>query len=875
MAWRIRREIVPRAGGDAFCTDRVPYTQVVQGDRRLDESLIEVAVVAPVAHPEFLQNLVRLEELALVKRRHELGKNGVAIGRLSGRHRAEFYGTRVESRSMTRQRFQIVERLALPALYVLVVCAFFYPTLLGERFYASDFFQTFVPLRTILADAWTRGFPTWTGRLGNGSPVLANPAYAMLYLPNLLYLGTDAARSMTALTLAHFIGGGLGVFSLARRWDMSRAAAWTAAVGFVLSGPVVSSTAYPNLSWPLAWLPFAIVAYDEALRGRAWRGIAGLSIVGLSLLSMGETVVLAAAIVGCALMALLDVTRSPADRSRRARVVRSLVPAGAATLLSLILASPLLIAVARYFPFTVRASGFKAEAIVLWSLHPLLLAGVILPNPYGDPSLCGPAGFWASALAPDRGRPLLAGLYVGGLIVALAILGALRRSPHRITLLCWLGVLVALALGKYGPIYPFAGDANGFDAIRFPTKWIVPAMLPLALLAGSGLDQLRAGASAAGVKSWGAAVFLLVLALLAATSAGTMLGLDRKLATLAAHPDLGIGDLPIDLYARSTWLAAAARSAIPLALALLALLFLPRTRAVATVLPVIAALATFDVAVANRRLAPSVTSDFYDVPPAATVILEDPAGHERVFVDDADIDAHQLRCVPSSHASQDAARAQRAALASYVGAAAGLSLAFNSDTEAFSPLPYARASVLIRGAPLREKLMLLGAAGTTHIVTFRPPEEPLVDPIAAIPGAFGVPLLVYRNPFAVSRARIVPRLTPYDSDTGFIRAVQSAPDDLFRHTALVEQQALISTGMSPDSSAAEGGHAKIVAEDGRSLTLMTEGPGGFLIVSDTLVPGWTAKVDGQPAPIVPVDLAFRAVPVPPGDHRVEMSYNPW
>ena len=92
----------------------------------------------------------------------------------------------------------------------MVVCAFFYPTLLGARFYASDFFQTFVPLRTILRDAWAQGFPTWTGRLGNGWPVLANPAYSMLYLPNLLYLGTDAARSMTALTVAHFIGGGWG-----------------------------------------------------------------------------------------------------------------------------------------------------------------------------------------------------------------------------------------------------------------------------------------------------------------------------------------------------------------------------------------------------------------------------------------------------------------------------------------------------------------------------------------------------------------------------------------------------------------------------------------------------------------------------------------
>jgi hypothetical protein len=776
---------------------------------------------------------------------------------------------------MTRDGRSVAARLAVPLLLVLVVVAFFHRTLLGERFYAVDFYQTFVPLRAILADAWSQGMPFWTGRLGNGAPILANPGYALLYLPNLVYLGTDPARAMTALTVAHFVAGALGAWFLARRWEMSRAASWTAAVAFALSGAAVSSTAYPNLSWPLAWLPWALLAHEDASHGRAWRGIAALAFVWFSMLSMGDPVVLAAALAGSALIALRDLTSRVAARPWGARLATALARPGAAAAAALILASPLLLAIVRYLPASVRGAGFKAEGIVQWSLHPLLLVGTILRDPFGDPSLTGPAGFWANALAADRGRPLLAGLYVGGLLVALALLGALRRSPYRVVLLAWLGILVALALGKYGPIYPLFGDLAGFDALRYPTKWIVPAMLPLALLAASGLDSLGESAAGTGVHRKGLLVFLSVLALLALTSVGSMAGLDRTLASLSGQPDLRIGDVPLDVHVRSSWVAAAGRSAVPLGLALLTLVFGARSRAASRLLPAVAAIATLDVALANHPLAPTVTADFYDVPQAASVILSDPGGHGRVFVDDSQLTADQLHFVDSPRLAVEAARPQRERMIAYVAASAGLDQAYSADTEAFSPIAYARAGVLMRGAPAREKLMLLGAAGATHVVTFQALQAPLPEPIASLPGEFHRPLLVYRNPFAVPRARVVPRLTPYDGDAGFIRAVQSGADDLFLHTALVERRDLLAAGLPAETSKEEGGRATVVAESGRSLVLGVAGPGGFLVVSDALAPGWTASLDGRPAALLRVDMAFRAVPVPAGTHRVEMRYDPW
>jgi len=49
---------------------------------------------------------------------------------------------------------------------------------------------------------------------------------------------------------------------------------------------------------------------------------------------------------------------------------------------------------------------------------------------------------------------------------------------------------------------------------------------------------------------------------------------------------------------------------------------------------------------------------------------------------------------------------------------------------------------------------------------------------------------------------------------------------------------------------------------------------GMLIFCENVYPGWNARIDGEPAEILPANLFMRAVPVPAGRHRVEMTYAP-
>jgi hypothetical protein len=69
--------------------------------------------------------------------------------------------------------------------------------------------------------------------------------------------------------------------------------------------------------------------------------------------------------------------------------------------------------------------------------------------------------------------------------------------------------------------------------------------------------------------------------------------------------------------------------------------------------------------------------------------------------------------------------------------------------------------------------------------------------------------------------------------------------------------------------------AEVVSYAPEEVRIKTRAPApAYLVLSDSFYPGWTALVDGQPAPIFRANFLIRAVRVEAGDHEVVFRYHP-
>lgn len=128
---------------------------------------------------------------------------------------------------------------------------------------------------------------------------------------------------------------------------------------------------------------------------------------------------------------------------------------------------------------------------------------------------------------------------------------------------------------------------------------------------------------------------------------------------------------------------------------------------------------------------------------------------------------------------------------------------------------------------------------------------------------------VFRNPEARPRARFLGRPIYASSRTEAMKAVQ-AGGLAMRDRLVVED---------PDRPLAEDaeatGSATIVREMAERVEVeVSAETSGYLMLADTYDPGWSVRVDGRLGTIRPAFLAFRAVFLEPGRHRVIFVYEP-
>jgi hypothetical protein len=694
--------------------------------------------------------------------------------------------------------------------------------------------------------------PLWNANVGFGAPLLADPNFALLYPPTWLVLLIPPPDYYRLFVVGHAVFAGLGAVLLARRLGLGPGPAAIAGGVYAVSGPLLSAASIFHHYAGAAWLPWVLAAFVSLRHRPSPRTALALSLtIAGQLLAGSADLCMMTALLGLGWLAWHEFGgKSSSSRTPFARwLIIGLAIGAAVGSVQWIPAAGLVAEGAR--------GALPLEARTSWSVHPAGLLELFAPRLLGRL----PLGPETRRLLFEGREPLFASMFLGIPALGLAILGATAsRSRWRGYVLSALGGTLLLALGRFTPVFALAHALPPFSLIRYPAKYLLPLALAWALLVGLG--------SAVWLERWEArerrrarwalgtlAAVAIVLAL-----GGSALWWPRGLGA--------------ELLDRS-WLEPLPRLQVILfaeaAVAALAVLVLwlrsRRPWPAPGQSAIMAILVLGDLVVAGQGVNPLAPRALVETTPPIVGTLPEGARVHVAAMSEEQTAALFARSSLRPLGTVGSALVAFESLAPPLGVRFGLYGSYDDDFTGLAPPLQIALAVIVKSHedwPVGRRGLQLG--GVDYVVDVGRnlagyEEADRVD------SSLGVPLrvLAVRDPrpraYVLEGISVVP-------DSEVIETLITRAD--------LEREALISAG-APARTPAAGfaGRAEIVERGtNRLLIEASANRPGMLVVLEAWRRGWTATVDGQPAPLVRTNAVFRGVPLPAGRHRVEMSYRP-
>ncbi len=774
-------------------------------------------------------------------------------------------------------------------------------------FWYHDLRHHHYPWRVWAAGEWASGhIPIWCSQVANGYPLMADGQTGALYPVTMgLFLLLPDTLAMNWAILLHYWWAGLGMFLLARSLGRSELASFFAALAFIFSGFVVTHTLYLGMLNSLAWLPFTLFAVVRATDGAARPAAARRWWVALSvgLWFMFVAGHIQIAVYGWLLTGMFLLWRIyPAPFSGR-ELLRPLLAFALAVLAAVALSSPQIAATWELTRFSMRDGGVASGFATIGSLPPQELINGILPRFFGfdrpvdiqQTYYHRGTGYWG--LGENYWEMAF---YLGIPVLLLSTWAIFSRAARFWKLLAILALL--LMLGGYTPVYKVFRLLPGMGYFRFPARFALWLTLAVDMLAAIGLDLLmnayRRSRREAIWRWMRRSLLFLLMAILALASLDLFTHLAetpiRSLLTdhfqqqvEAPAPPEGLGPLeqaslpspepedPRQIPAKVERIIQSLRSATSplspnvvfpagLVLSLLGATWLLIRNKLSTYAfgMVCSALLFLDLYAFGGQYHPRVPVDAVGAAPTFLQALAEPRSSYRVTVVDRRVDP----VLDSELAS----------------ASLGILWGLN-DVIVTSPLLMVRNELYLGMAGLDigsqrgrikvdtmlEHMPLVNRLGLRYLLTTHEIDDPRLRMLQ------GGAVKLYENLQVLPMAQVVGCARVVD---GANQAYQALADLDTSSEAVLELVPPVES-LPPDLVDCEAGPiqgmARIVSSDSRSWRIdVSTNRSGLLVLSESWYPGWVARLDGAVVPIHTVDLIFRGVVIPPGDHRVSMDYRP-
>ena len=683
----------------------------------------------------------------------------------------------------------------------------------GASFYFRDLALYFLPMRRFALEGLAAGeVRFWNPYVHEGVP-LSLPAVG--YPVDLLQLLRPDGAGLSAVLALHVPLAAALFFVLARGLSLGRLAAAGGALVYALGGFVLSSlNLYVHLQ-AAAWAPLLVLALARVLGGGGRRAAAAAALVlAVALSTTGVEIAGQAVVAGIVIGGM--------GKDSRSRGLAALaLGLGAA------IAAPVLVLVAGQVGGSARGYGFPTDVVLAHSVHPFTLVQTVVGGLYGN--LSNVAGEWWGENFFPRGFPYILSLYLGAATLAVAWVGA--RSGHRLArrLVALAALGLAAALGRWSGLAAVVDAVPALHLFRFPVKAFFTVHLSVALLAAIGLSALAEGADR---RAWRR------LALYAGALGALLVALPlapRVMPAAAAAFARGFFPPGLAAEARSALLArvlgdAAVGGAVALSVGAAAVLVLRSALPAPRASGMVAALVAADLLRAGAGLNPMVAASFYRPSPSLEARLGS-LRRTRVFT-----------CSVEESPAYLAARAARGA-----------------DHEAWS------FALLLETLTPACNVPLAVPTALSPDLTMLVPGDRVLSPAEASCRDLDAIVPRLREAAVGTVVSIDPLEHPDLEADGVVAPPRIAP--LAVHLYRLRDA-------RPRVEASGGARVLETTYGTNDVSIVVEASGSQqVLLRDGWAPGWTARVDDRPADLR-ASGRHRSVPVPPGRHRVAMSYRP-
>jgi len=710
-------------------------------------------------------------------------------------------------------------------------------------------------------------FPLWCPNVLCGEPTLGTAGTMLTYPPTLLLTPLPSAWGILALAWLHHLFFVAGAYVLGRTWGLSRLSSALGAGLMVMSASVAGHLFAGHDVWHAAraYIPWELTCTLIYLRSGKTRPLFALIFLFWWQFLSGYPPVVLLGAAGCLYLTLVRASlRKSADE-------RPALPANWPIALPLVILVTAWLCAVALLPFK-EVLGGAVHSGIPFSYDTAISAnsGAFVRLAINDFYGGNQDKQWSTAIGPHEEA---ASIGLAGLLLALAApwMGRkLQGLPRGVAALWWpLLPTAILALGYHTPVYHALWSVvPGFKAMRVPARWLEVWALAQPMLAAYGFEcWLQHGRPSAGwIKMSGALTGVLGVCALAVAlwpAAGplwTQTALwNVPQALLSATP--GLATHLSSYYQSQAWQALGLAGALLAGITLSLRCWINGSNAI---LP--------SRLTAGLILAFAYCSFLHSVHfPSPKTFRETGTWPEPqpYFL----ADHRYLAIVPFDHLND--------------------ALVSGTDTlNGYDPLSSSRFWTFVSG---NEEAVsdwqtayqpswitpFLRVAGVDRVVTYGDPGAP--------PAGLDVSFhpLGCRGPWSVwepvypGDGRAWPRAFLTTNLVAAPMGAQLAELQKLALSSSTSPAAVVDTnfvregpfGPEPEGEIPDSLQTDQVSPEQTGFRVSAGDP-EILVRGESLTPGWTAYVDGEPVPLQGANILFQGVCVPPGRHRVDLVYNP-